>query len=72
VEFGDGDTSIEENPVHTYPTSGIFMPALLQIIMAVVLINVWLKVDLTGSRCSECVFANGDGANDILYVKGRM
>lgn len=72
-EFGDGDTSTEINPVHQYPVSGTYY----------VCLTGWNPDGCEGKFCKSvsaevspaidvpAAFSpNGDGANDILFVRG--
>ena len=70
-EFGDGATSADENPVHTYPHSGAFQGSL----------TAWneygadtrdftvnIVIQSTGERLHEKIRLYPNPANDLLYI----
>ncbi len=67
--FGDGQTSTQQNPVHTYPASGEYF-----VLLVIRNQNTFCNDSLLKRICLGCVFpgdANSDGVvnnNDVLYV----
>lgn len=73
-EFGDGDTSTEINPSHWYILSGDYLACLTAFNNGGCPDKVCksIHVDLIPAVDVPNAFSpNGDGANDILYVKGQ-
>ncbi len=71
--FGDGEISSEENPSHLYKTSSTFIACLtaasregcLDTVCREVVADVRIACDVPNAFSP-----NGDGVNDILYVRG--
>jgi gliding motility-associated-like protein len=72
-EFGDGETSVETNPVHQYNSDGIFSPCLTAYnqVGCFDTICKQLRILFVGIVDVANAFSpNADGQNDIIYVKG--
>jgi gliding motility-associated-like protein len=70
-EFGDNGTSEDQTPIHTYQQAGIFSVTLTVIDKAGCVDTLRKDIDVTLLPQVPTGFTpNGDGANDLLFVKG--
>ncbi|GAP43635.1 protein containing Por secretion system C-terminal sorting domain [Lentimicrobium saccharophilum] len=70
-EFGDGATSADENPVHTYPHSGAFQGSLTawnEYGAATRDFTVNIVIQSTGEPLHEKIRLYPNPANDLLYI----
>lgn len=70
-DFGDSTTSSQQNPNHTYATGGTFQVMLIVTDQNGCQDTAWLDIIVAMPPEVPTGFSpNGDGTNDVLYVKG--